>query len=143
MLDSHKVERERGITVKAKTCSMLWRPPPGADDVAADSAASGDDNVSGGYLLNLIDTPGHVDFSYEVTRSLAACEGVLLLVDAAQGIQAQTINTFGLAKAAGLAVIPVVTKVRGQRNGAWIAGCGRVFIFLLFINILFNFNLRG
>jgi len=115
MLDSHKVERERGITVKAKTCSMLWRPPPDAGNIAAASAVSGgDDNVSGGYLLNLIDTPGHVDFSYEVTRSLAACEGVLLLVDAAQGIQAQTINTFGLAKAAGLAVIPVVTKVRSK-----------------------------
>ena len=112
MLDSHKVERERGITVKAKTCSMLWRlPHSDASTAAASTSASTD--CGGGYLLNLIDTPGHVDFSYEVTRSLAACEGVLLLVDAAQGIQAQTIANFGLAKAAGLTVIPVVTKVGG------------------------------
>jgi small GTP-binding protein len=125
MLDSHKVERERGITVKAKTCSMLWRPSPHDITSSAGAAAltvdsDDDDKVRGGYLLNLIDTPGHVDFSYEVTRSLAACEGVLLLVDAAQGIQAQTINTFGLAKAAGLAVIPVVTKVR-KWGEAWVA----------------------
>ena len=95
VLDSLQVERERGITVKAQTTSMVWRPSPEADP----------------YLLNLIDTPGHVDFSYEVSRSLAACDGALLLVDASQGVQAQTLATYALAKAQGLAIVPVLTKV--------------------------------
>ena len=77
-LDNLEVERERGITVKAQTASMLVR--------------SKQDNEK--YLLNLIDTPGHVDFSYEVEKSLAACQGVLMLVDSTQGVQAQTLSTY-------------------------------------------------
>ncbi|CAM9717234.1 unnamed protein product [Ectocarpus sp. 12 AP-2014] len=89
MLDTLKVERDRGITVKAQTASMLHD----------------------GHLLNLIDTPGHVDFSYEVVRSLSACQGALLLVDATQGVQAQTLSTAKAAQAAGLKLVPVVTKI--------------------------------
>ncbi|CAM9644331.1 unnamed protein product, partial [Hapterophycus canaliculatus] len=83
------VERDRGITVKAQTASM----------------------IHDGHLLNLIDTPGHVDFSYEVVRSLSACQGALLLVDATQGVQAQTLSTAKAAQAAGLKLVPVVTKI--------------------------------
>ncbi|CAN0040436.1 unnamed protein product, partial [Phaeothamnion confervicola] len=89
-MDTLKVERERGITVKAQTASMVYR---------------------GAYLLNLIDTPGHVDFSYEVLRSLGACQGALLLVDASQGVEAQTLSTFAAARDAGLAIVPIVTKI--------------------------------
>ncbi|KAJ1543822.1 Translation factor guf1 mitochondrial, partial [Nowakowskiella sp. JEL0078] len=93
VLDKLKVERERGITVKAQTASMFYEK----------------DGVK--YLLNLIDTPGHVDFSYEVSRSLSACQGTLLLVDAAQGIQAQTVATFFLAFSSNLTIIPVINKI--------------------------------
>ncbi|KAL5490156.1 GUF1 [Sanghuangporus weigelae] len=93
VLDKLKVERERGITVKAQTASMVH-------------------SVRGqNYLLNLIDTPGHVDFSWEVSRSLAACQGAVLLVDASQGVQAQTISVYHVAKERGLKVIPVLNKI--------------------------------
>ncbi|KAI9915771.1 hypothetical protein PsorP6_007227 [Peronosclerospora sorghi] len=94
-LDTLKVERDRGITVKAQTASMIYR-----------DASNGET-----FLLNLVDTPGHVDFSYEVHRSLAACEGVLLLVDCSQGIQAQTLATYYAAKERNLRVVPVLTKI--------------------------------
>jgi len=94
-LDKLQVERERGITVKAQTASLVYRHPP----------------TDKHYLLNLVDTPGHVDFSYEVSRSLAACQGALLLVDAAQGIQAQTVANFFLAFEQDLAIVPVLNKI--------------------------------
>jgi elongation factor 4 len=95
VLDNLQVERDRGITVKAQTATMFYRSPL-------------DQNI---YIFNLIDTPGHVDFSYEVSRALAACEGVLLLVDATQGIQAQTLANYYTAKNAGLDVIPIISKM--------------------------------
>ncbi|RXG45150.1 hypothetical protein VDGE_30051 [Verticillium dahliae] len=93
ILDKLDVERERGITVKAQTCTMIYN-------------YKGQD-----YLLHLVDTPGHVDFRAEVTRSYASCGGALLLVDASQGIQAQTVSNFHLAFAQDLALIPVVNKI--------------------------------
>ena len=92
-LDKLQVERERGITVKAQSASMFY------------------DYKDETYLLNLIDTPGHVDFSYEVSRSLHACQGVLLLVDATQGVQAQTMANFYLAFEQNLTIIPVINKI--------------------------------
>lgn len=92
-LDKLQVERERGITVKAQTATMFHKH-----------------NYSD-FLLNLVDTPGHVDFSYEVSRSLAACQGALLVVDAAQGIQAQTVANFYLAFDSNLTIIPVINKI--------------------------------
>src|SRR3989344_982933 len=92
-MDKLQVERERGITVKAQTASMFY------------------EYNGTTYLLNLIDTPGHVDFSYEVSRSLYACQGALLLVDAAQGVQAQTMANFYLAFEQDLTIVPIINKI--------------------------------
>ncbi|WP_405947950.1 translation elongation factor 4 [Streptomyces prunicolor] len=97
-LDRMDIERERGITIKSQAVRLPWAPTEGADKGST-------------HILNMIDTPGHVDFTYEVSRSLAACEGTVLLVDAAQGIEAQTLANLYLAMENDLTIIPVLNKI--------------------------------
>lgn len=104
ILDSMELEKERGITIKSQTANLIYK------------ASNGEE-----YNLNLIDTPGHVDFGYEVSRSLASCEGAILLVDACSGVQAQTLANFRIALRENLVIIPVINKI--DLPGADIARC--------------------
>ena len=97
VLDSMELERERGITIKMQPVRMKWKYISGTE--------------SQEYILNLIDTPGHIDFSYEVSRALKAVEGSILLVDATQGVQAQTLTTLNMARESGIKIIPVISKI--------------------------------
>ena len=130
VLDSMELERERGITIKMQPVRMIWKPDhtevrntkhkiqnksqisnKKAENKSLEFSNSNLEFADSEYVLNLIDTPGHIDFSYEVSRALTAVEGVLLLVDSTQGVQAQTLTTLEMAKEQGLTIIPVLTKV--------------------------------
>lgn len=109
VLDAMDLERERGITIKMQPVRMVYHPD-------GDSRIKNHDSRNGvlnheSYILNLIDTPGHIDFAYEVSRALTAVEGVILLVDATQGVQAQTLATLAMAKEAGCTIIPAISKI--------------------------------
>jgi GTP-binding protein LepA len=104
ILDQMDLERERGITIKLQPVKMSYKLP-------VNELGENNSSINNSYTLNLVDTPGHVDFTYEVSRSLAACEGVLLLVDATQGIQAQTLANLYMAVDHGLKIIPVINKI--------------------------------
>ena len=101
ILDDMDLEREKGITIKSNTVSFFYRPEREKNSQVDQSQ----------YLFNLIDTPGHIDFSYEVSRSLAACEGCLLVIDASQGIQAQTLANYNHARNSKLKIIPIINKI--------------------------------
>jgi len=113
ILDSMELERERGITIKLQPARMKWQYPLREKEIIPSSPLLTKKGEGGGltYELNLIDTPGHVDFTYEVSRSLAAVEGVILLVDASQGVQAQTLANLYLALDQNLEIIPVINKI--------------------------------
>jgi GTP-binding protein LepA len=128
VLDSMDLERERGITIKMQPVRMTYRPKftiSHSQFLNNDSISNENSHIENSlkirnskiensdpeYILNLIDTPGHIDFSYEVSRALRAVEGSILLVDATQGVQAQTLTTLGMAQAAGLTIIPVISKI--------------------------------
>lgn len=122
-LDNLSVEKAHGVTVKSRTVRNCYHAKDGQD-----------------YIYQLIDTPGHVDFSYEVEKSLTACEGVLLLVDATQGIQAQTLANYQIAKATGLTILPIINKVDGpnadvekslEKFRIWITLCQKHYLYQL------------
>lgn len=125
-LDQMELERERGITIKLQPVKMVYRPPNSKPQALNSKQIQNSNNqnskylefrtsnlefASSEYILNLIDTPGHIDFSYEVSRSLKAVEGAVLLVDATQGVQAQTVSNLEMAEELGLVIIPVINKI--------------------------------
>ena len=114
VLDSMELERERGITIKMQPVRMVWKSnqTEARNPKHLSTGQAGEiRNYNTEYVLNLIDTPGHIDFSYEVSRALKAVEGVLLLVDATQGVQAQTLSVLDMARAENLVIIPVINKI--------------------------------
>ena len=121
-LDQNPIEKERGITIKLAPVRMKYEYRNPKSETISNFSNSNEQNnfefrasdlefADSEYILNLIDTPGHVDFSYEVSRTLAACEGAILLVDATQGVQAQTVAHFLSAQKIGLKIIPVINKI--------------------------------